>query len=135
MSNDPIKQAWNDVADGFSTLGRMMKEHYQAASADESGDVTAAAGLQDARAAIRTALEQLVAAGRELGDRAGRLARDDDVKAQAKRVATSLNDALAATTDLVGEQLGGLFKRSPDEQPTSTPEVPASKPPAEDARQ
>ena len=27
--SDPMKQAWDGVADGFSTLGRMMKERYQ----------------------------------------------------------------------------------------------------------
>ena len=41
--SDPMKQAWNDVAEGFSTLGRMMKERYEAASADEASDTAAAA--------------------------------------------------------------------------------------------
>ena len=27
--SDPMKQAWDGVADGFSTLGRMMKERYK----------------------------------------------------------------------------------------------------------
>ena len=35
MSSDPMKQAWNDVAEGFSTLGRMMKERYRGASGDD----------------------------------------------------------------------------------------------------
>ena len=34
--SDPMKQAWNDVAEGFSTLGRMMKERYEAAGADDA---------------------------------------------------------------------------------------------------
>ena len=27
-----MKQAWRDVEDGFSTLGRMMRERYQGAT-------------------------------------------------------------------------------------------------------
>ena len=53
MSSDPLKQAWNDVAEGFSTLGRMMKERYQGASEDEPGDAAAAGGMSDAGAALR----------------------------------------------------------------------------------
>ena len=36
--SDPMKQAWSDVAEGFSVLGRLMKERYRAADADEVGD-------------------------------------------------------------------------------------------------
>ena len=130
--SDPMKQAWNDVADGFSALGRMMKERYQAAGGDESGEPAAPGGTQDAGAALRDALDKLVAAGRELGDRAGDVARDDEVKAQAKRAATSLNDALSATVDMIGDQVGGLFKRSKgSDDPTL--EVPAPQPPVDDA--
>jgi hypothetical protein len=128
-----MKQAWNDVAEGFSTLGRMMKDSYQGASGDEPGDTATAGGTQDARAALRDAFDRLVAAGRDLGDRAADVARDDDVKAQAKRAAASLNDALSATVDLIGEEVGGLFKRSKGNH--SSPEIAASEPPADDARQ
>ena len=54
MSSDPMKQAWNDVADGFSTLGGMMKERYQGAGGDKSGDTATAGGESDAGAALRT---------------------------------------------------------------------------------
>ena len=122
--SDPMKQAWNDVADGFSTLGRMMKERYDAASADEAGDTAAAASAQTDRAAFREAFDKLITAGREFGDRAVDVVRDDDVKAQAKRAAASLNDAVSATVDLIGEQVGGLFNRTSDDDPT--PEAPTS---------
>ena len=56
MSSDPMKQAWSDVAEGFSTLGRMMKERYQGAGGDESADAAAAAGASDGGAALRVAL-------------------------------------------------------------------------------
>ena len=133
--SDPMKHAWNDVADGFSSLGRMMKERYQGASDDER-DV--AASTSDAGAALRDAFDRLVAAGRDLGDRAAEVARDEEVRAQAKRAATSLNDALSATVDLIGEEVGGFFKRSKDDVTKGndpSPEIQASEPPADDARQ
>jgi hypothetical protein len=133
MSSDPMKQAWNDVAEGFSLLGRMMKERYHGASGDEPGDDVMEGGASDAGAALRDAFDRLVAAGRELGDRAADVARDDDVRAQAKRAATSLNEALSATVDLIGEEVGGLFRRSKGDD--SSAEIPASEPPADDARQ
>lgn len=131
--SDPMKQAWKDVEVGFSTLGRMMKERYQGADEGETDDDAAVGDTQDSGVAFRLSFDRLVAAGREFGDRAADVARDDDVKAQAKRAAASLNDALSAVVDLIGEQVGGLFKR-PDTE-VSTPEVPTSEPPADDARQ
>jgi hypothetical protein len=121
INSDPMKPAWNDVAERFSTLGRMMKERYQGASGDEPGDATTAGSTQDARAELRQAFDRLVAAGTKLGDRAADAARDDDVTAQAKEAAASLNDALSATVDLIGEQLGGFFKRSKSND--SSPEI------------
>lgn len=125
--SDPMKQAWNDVGESFSTLGQMMKERYQSAGEGATDDDAAVGGTQDADAALRQTFDRLVAAGRQLGDNAVNVARDDDVKAQAKRAAASLNDALSATVDLIAEQVGGLMKR-PDKR-GSTPE-----PPADDAR-
>ncbi len=117
--SDPMKQAWNDVAENFSMLGRTMKERYQAASADEADDAATAAGAQDDDAKLRAALDKLVAAGREFGDRAVDVARDDHVKAQAKRVSASLNEAMAATVELLKEQVDGLFNRPKGEDATS----------------
>ncbi len=137
--SDPMKQAWNDVAEGFSMLGRMMKERYQAANpgdagdAGDAGEAAGAAGAQDEDAALRAAFDKLVAAGREFGDRAVDVARDDEVKVQAKRVAASLNDAVSATAELLGEHVDGLFNRAnrnappPDGQTSTTlPTKPAS---------
>ena len=133
--SDPMKQAWNDVAEGFSMLGRMMKERYQAANAGEAGDTVAAAGAQRDEAALREAFDKLVAAGREFGDRAVDVARDDDVKAQAKHVAASLNDAVSASVELLGEHVDGLFNRSKGNDPTSdapSSNTPPTKPASDD---
>ena len=119
--SDPMKQAWNDVAESFSVLGRLMKERYRAANSGEVGDgsAAAAAAANDDDVALRAAFDKLVAAGREFGDRAVDVARDDDVKAQAKQVSTSLNEAVSATVALLGEHADGLFNRSKGDDPTS----------------
>jgi hypothetical protein len=133
--SDPMKQAWRDVEEGFSALGQMMRDRYQGTSAgpaDEPEPTT-----HDPGAALRDAFEQLVTAGRELGERAADVVRDDDVKAQVKRAAASLNDALAATVEMIGDQVTGLFKRPHDAEPAAepAPEIPKSEPTADDARQ
>ncbi len=132
--SDPMKQAWNDVAEGFSVLGRLMKERYRAANPDEVGDgaaAAAAAAAKDDDVALRAAFDKFVAAGREFGDRAVDVARDDDVKAQAKHVSASLNEAVSATVALLGERADGLFNRSKDDDPTSgapSSDTPETKP-------
>ena len=126
--SDPMRQAWDDVADGFSTLGRMMKERYQ--DAGDNGEAATDGGTSDA--AFRQAFERLVAAGREAGARAADVARDDDIKAQAKRATSSLSDALSATMNLLGEEVGGFFRRTKGDDST---EIPRSEPPTDDARQ
>ncbi len=134
--SDPMKEAWRDVEDGFSTLGRMMRARYQGATDDASEPAGKTGEASDAAAALRDAFEQLVAAGRELGDRAADVVRDDDIRAQAKQAATSLNDALSATVELIGEQVTGFFKRAPGDAPPEEPRaVPRSSPTDGDARQ
>ena len=109
---DPMKQAWNDVADGFSTLGRMMKKRYQDAGEGGTGEAATTGKGSESDAAFRQAFERLATTGREVGDRAVDVARDDDVKAQTKRAASSLNDALSATMNFLGDEVGGFFRRT-----------------------
>jgi hypothetical protein len=129
--SDPMRQAWDEVADGFSTLGRMMKERYQ--EAGDNGETATVGGTSDADAAFRQAFERLVAAGRELGARAADVARDDDIKAQAKRATSSLSDALSTTMNFLGEEVGGFFRRTKGDGDST--EIPRSEPPGDDARQ
>ena len=83
--------------------------------------------------ALRQAFERLLAAGREVGERTVKVAGDDEVRSQAKQAASSLNGALSATVDLIGEQIAGLFSRADKENGSS--QIPRSDPPADDARQ
>ncbi len=122
-----MKQAWSDVGEGFSALGRMMKERYQAGGADEGDEAADDSGTREAGAALRDAMDKVVSAARELGDRAADVARDDDVKAQAKRATGSLSDALSATVNLIGDEVGGLFGRAKRDNPEVPPgEAPPS---------
>ena len=121
--NDPMKDAWNHVAEGFASLGRLMKERFEA---EETAQPLPA---EDAAAgeALREAFERFVAAGHDVGQRAVDVLRDDEVKEQARQAATALNDALSATSDLIGREVGALFNRGdkrPDEtRPTDDPAV------------
>src|SRR3954454_2103528 len=98
--SDPMKHAWHDVEEGFSTLGRMMRNRYQAAKDEDATTDTTEGATDESRKELREAFERLVAAGRDLGDRAADVIRDDDVKAQARQAAASLNEALSVTVDL-----------------------------------
>ena len=120
-----MKQAWSDVADGFSELGTLVKARYQTGGANEAPDEGSSAVT-----ALREAFDRLVAAGRELGDRATDIARDEEIKAQAKRAASSLNDALSATVDMIGHEVEDLFKRP---KSTDRSEIEQSPPTSGDA--
>jgi hypothetical protein len=126
----PIKEAWSGVGDSFTALGRLMRERYrgehaaggaEAGSAAQAGPGDTGAGDTGAADAVRRAFEQVTAAVKELGDRVADVARDDDVKAQARRTASSFDDALSATVDQISAQVSGLFSRS---EKTGTTEGP-----------
>jgi hypothetical protein len=102
--SDPMKHAWNEAADGFAALGRMLKERYKAAAGEPE--------TAEDDAELRAAFDRFVEAGRELTDRVADVATDDDVKAQAKRAAGSFEVALTATVDQIASQVSGLFDRS-----------------------
>lgn len=145
--SDPVKSAWDEVAESFSALGKAMKERYASAApgtattpeeeaataaAGETAQSTAGEGAaaedttergSDPTAALREAFEQLLAAGRQFSDRAATLVRDDAVKTQARQFATSLNHALEATFEQLGEEVRGFFKgRRGDDAPVDTSE-------------
>jgi hypothetical protein len=110
--SDPMKHAWSDVADGFARLGGTVRQRYH-------GEETGAGDAREERKpppepvaaidALREALDGLVAAGRDVGQRALDVLRDPDVNAEAKQAAASLNDALSATVDMIGREVASLF--------------------------
>jgi len=120
---DPIKDAWSDVADHFSTFGRTMKERFdREPAATEPGERGA-----DPSAALREAFEQLIAAGRDLGDKVTGLVRDDALKGQAREVGASINQALEATVNqITGEMRSFLKGSAPSPSPADTVDTSAT---------
>ncbi len=106
---DETKQAWDEVGERFSELGRILKERYRAGGEGEGDRADADA--------VKHALDRLVAAVGEVADRTVDLVRDDTVKARTKDVVTSLEKALNATLSQVGEAVDDLFHRHKDEPP------------------
>jgi hypothetical protein len=111
--SDPMKHAWSDVADGFARLGGAARQRYLAEeSGAEEGERAGRKPPPEPVAAIdalRGALDGLVAAGRDVGQRALDVLRDPDVNAEAKQAAASLNEALSATVDMIGREVSSLF--------------------------
>jgi len=70
--------------------------------------------------ALRESFERFFAAGREVGRRTVDVVRDDTVNDQVKQAASSLNDALSATAEMIGREVAGWFGRTPvdDSAPT-----------------
>jgi hypothetical protein len=105
---DPIKDAWSDVADHFSTFGRTMKERFEREPAPAEPNERGT----DPTAALREAFEQLIAAGRDLGDKVAGLVRDDALKGEAREVGASINHALEATVNQITGEMRSFFKGS-----------------------
>jgi len=105
---DPIKDAWSDVAESFSTFGRRMKERFEREPAPSESDERGS----EPTAALREAFEQLIAAGRDLGDKVTGIVRDDALKGQAREVGTSINHALEATINQITGEMRSFFKGS-----------------------
>lgn len=111
--SDSVKQVWRDLADQVGALGASIQDRLRDAPAgdDERGD------RAEHDAALRSALDRLVEAGRELGDRLGDVAHDDEVKQRAKSATASLDAALRATVELVSGKVQGLVKNDRPDGP------------------
>ena len=113
--SEPMKDAWNEVAEGFAKLGSAMRDRYRSGTEESPGD--AETGTAAGAERLREAFERLVEAGRDVGQRSVDVLRDADVNAQAKDAARSLNAALSATVEMIGDEVGGWFGRR---EPSST---------------
>lgn len=113
-----MRESWHEVAERFSALGRSAKERYRATAVEDDeadgADADAAEREERTSAALKAALEQLMSAGRELGERVADVARDDELRRQAKQTSSTLDEALSATVQLIEEQANNLFRRSKD---------------------
>jgi len=103
------KQAWNDVGERFSSLGRRLSGHYR-----EAGGA--------GRATVEGSQRKLEEAAREIGNEIGRAftalgetINDDDAKKDLKRAVSAIGDAVTITVSEAGKAVRG--RGADDEQP------------------
>src|SRR2546425_385385 len=103
------KQAWNDVGDRFSSLGRRLSGHYR-----EAGGA--------GRATVEGSQRKLEEAAREIGNEIGRAftalgetISDDDAKKDLKSAVSAIGDAVTVTVSEAGRAVRG--RGSFDEEP------------------
>jgi hypothetical protein len=106
---DNAKQAWNDVGERFSSLGRRLSDHYR-----EAGGT--------GRATVEGSQRKLEEAAREIGNEIGRAftalgetISDDDAKKELKRAVSAIGDAVTVTVSEAGRAVRG--RGSFDEEP------------------
>jgi enamine deaminase RidA (YjgF/YER057c/UK114 family) len=106
--SDDVKQSWQDLGEQMSALGSLIQERLGAPAAEpeETG------GADGTTEQIKAALDEVVAATKQLGERIGDAARDDEVRTSAKDTMSSLDEALRSTVDLIAERIEGVVKRS-----------------------
>jgi hypothetical protein len=117
---DSVKQVWRDLGEQVSALGASIHDRFQSAATDDAEPGDRAADDD----ALRNAFDRLVEAGKELGDRLGDIAHDDEVRQRAKGASVSLDAALTATVDLVSGKVHDLVQH--DRQGGSTDPAPPS---------
>lgn len=109
---DEMKQAWSAVGDRFAALGEAMKHRTSTApEADTATPERDADGKGDS-GTVRDALDTVLAAVKELGEKASTLVKDPEVRSHTKDVAQSLTEALSATVDQIGDEVGSLVKKA-----------------------
>ncbi len=103
------KQAWNDVGERFSSLGRRLSGHYR-----EAGGA--------GRATVEGSQRKLEEAAREIGNEIGRAfsalgetISDDDAKQDLKRAVSAIGDAVTVTVSEAGKAVRS--RGAADEQP------------------
>ncbi len=121
--SDDVKHGWQLLGEQMTALGALVQERLTApepSPADAPSD-----GATDQ---IKAALDHVVAATRELGERIGDVARDEDVRTTARQTMTSLDDAITATVDLIVSEVERFVTPSPsdEEAPPDSPPAPSS---------
>lgn len=101
--------AWKEAGDRFAALGASLKKHY-----DERADPDAGSGGQDLGEAAR----RFARAVQDAADSLGAATRDPAVKEDARRVGTSVAEALSATFAEVSEDLHRMAQDRPDPDTT-----------------
>ncbi len=116
MTNDP-KSAWDRVGTGGGELGARLKQHFEQVRGEDAKATTEA----------NEALRKLADSVGDAFEAVGNAVQDPEVRAEARTVAGSLGDALAATFADVSDEVRKIFSRpKPGDGPS--PEPPADPP-------
>lgn len=99
--SDDVKQTWQALGEQMSELGSLVRGRVAHPAGDDGaeGNELGDDGATTATDRIRAALDEVVAATRELAERIGDAARDDEVRASARATMTSLDEALRTSVD------------------------------------
>lgn len=116
MTNDP-KSAWDRVGAGGSELGAKLKQHFEQVRGEDAEATTEAT----------EALRKLADAVGDAFEAVGNAVQDPTVRAEARTVAGSLGDALAATFAGVSDEVRKIFSKGGSGDGPS-PEPPADPP-------
>ena len=121
------KQAWNDVGDRFSSLGKRLSDNFRETGAEGA----------DAGATQRKLEETAKEVGAQINrafDALGATIRDEEAKTDLRQALNAFGDALGATFDEAGRAIRRTV--SSDDAttpPASPPDDPPSTPPKTDA--
>lgn len=124
-------QAWQEVGEKFTALGRKFKQHYEdrgEGTEPTEGEVTAGAPA-DVKKAMDNVGDSLERVFGSIGD----ALQDEDVKNQTRSAFSSLVDALGATFSELGQEVRKMGQpREADESARERVTVTDEAPPAED---
>lgn len=124
-------QAWQEVGEKFTALGRRFKQHYEdrgEGAEPTEGEVTAGAPT-DVKKAMDNVGDSLERVFGSIGDSL----QDDAVKEQARSAFSSLVDALGATFSEIGQEVRKMGQpRDEEAQSRERVTVTDESPPAED---
>lgn len=124
-------QAWQEVGEKFTALGRKFKQHYEdrgEGTEPTEGDVTAGAPA-DVKKAVDNVGDSLERVFGSIGDSL----QDEEVKSQARSAFSSLVDALGATFSEIGQEVRKMGQpRDENEASRERVTVTDEAPPAEE---
>ncbi len=109
------EEAWKDVGDRFSSLGKKFRQHYESTDTEKSEEGGPSSDeIKKAFDTISDGLERVFGS-------LGAAVRDDEVKAESKAAASALVDALGATVEDLGVVVRKTIKGTHEDLPAEEP--------------
>ena len=116
------EEAWKDVGDRFSSLGKKFRQHYESTDTEKSEEGGPSSDeIKKAFDTISDGLERVFGS-------LGAAVRDDEVKAESKAAASALVDALGATVEDLGVVVRKTIKGTHEDLPAEEPDPQEAEP-------